>query len=60
MSQIFRDFIDEQWLLVIFDNLLVIATDEDDLLIKSARFLQRCRERNLFLKFKKVPLDFQK
>ena len=58
MSLIFKDFIDEQWLLVIFDNLLVIASDEEDLLSKSKRFLQRCRDHNLFLKFKKCTFGF--
>jgi hypothetical protein len=58
MTQIFEDFIQEQWLLVIFDNIVVVARGADDLIDKCRQFLQRCKEYNLFLKFKKCTFGF--
>jgi hypothetical protein len=59
MTQIFEDFIRAEWLLVIFDNIVVIATSEDDLIEKTEIFLQRCEEYNLFLKFPKCTWGYQ-
>ena len=58
MTQIFEDFIQQQWLLVIFDNIVVVAMDVDDLLAKSKLFFERCKTYNLFLKFKKCTFGF--
>jgi hypothetical protein len=58
MTEIFNDFIQAEWLLVIFDNLVVIAQDIEDLLAKTRLFLTRCREYNLFLKFKKCTWGY--
>ena len=59
MSQIFEAFIQEEWLLVIFDNIVIVAEDSDDLIEKTAKFLQRCHDYNLFLKFTKCTWGFQ-
>lgn len=58
MSEVFDDFIHERWLLVIFDNIVVVAKDVEDLLVKSRKFFERCKEYNLFLKFKKCTWGF--
>ena len=51
VSEIFHDFSD--WMVVIFDNLLVLAHDHQDLYNKTKKVLQRCNDRNVFLKFSK-------
>ena len=54
MESIFKGF--EDWTVVIFDNLLVLAQDYDDAFKKCELILNRCRERNLVLKFSKTWL----
>jgi hypothetical protein len=56
VSEIFADF--EEWSIVIFDNLLVLAHDFDDAYRKVELILDRCIERNVFLKFSKTWLGF--
>jgi hypothetical protein len=56
VSSIFSDF--SEWLIYIFDNLLICAYDYDDLYNKIDVFLDRCIERNVFLKFGKTYLGF--
>lgn len=57
MSAIFADF--EDWCIVIFDNILVLAIDYDDAYAKLEKILDRCIERNVFLKFTKSFLGVQ-
>jgi hypothetical protein len=56
VSEIFKDFSD--WAIVIFDNLLVLATDYDDAYRKAEIIIDRCIERNVVLKFSKTWLGF--
>jgi hypothetical protein len=56
VSEIFADF--AEWTIVIFDNFLVLATDYADAYRKVELVLDRCKERNLFLKFSKSWLGF--
>ena len=51
VSEIFADF--DEWIVVIFDNFLVLGHDHQDLHDKTRRVLERCRERNIFLKMSK-------
>ena len=51
MEDVFRDFRD--WMIIMFDNLLVMATDYDDLYQKVHRVFQRCDERHVILKLEK-------
>ena len=51
MTDIFADYSD--WMIVIFDNLLVMAHDHQDLYEKVELVLDRCIEKNVFLKFSK-------
>lgn len=51
MSEIFQDFSD--WVIVIHDNILVLCKGCDDAYIKLVKVLQRCKERNLYLKLSK-------
>ena len=54
MESIFKGF--EDWTVVIFDNLLVLAEDYKDAYEKCELILDRCRKRNLVLKFSKTWL----
>lgn len=58
VSKIFLDF--DEWLIVIFDNILVLAHDYDDAYGKLEIILDRCLEYNLYLKFAKSWLGFRK
>eukprot|EP01034_Spumella_vulgaris_P043724 gene43724-54330_t len=54
VTAIFADF--EDWTIVLFDNFLILAHDYDDAYSKLVIFLNRCVERNIFLKFSKSYL----
>ena len=56
MMTIFGEF--EDWSIVIFDNLLVLANDYADAYSKLKLILNRCTERNMILKFSKTWLGF--
>jgi hypothetical protein len=56
MVNIFGEFTD--WTIVIFDNLLVLAYEWEDAYKKLNIILDRCIERNVFLKFSKTWLGF--
>ena len=56
VTEIFADFSD--WSIAIFDNLLVLAEDYADALRKVELILDRCIERNVYLKFSKTWLGF--
>ena len=49
--QMFGDF--DEWSIVIFDNVLLLAHDQDDACKKLRMFLERCRKHNVFLKMSK-------
>ena len=51
MMQMFGDFTD--WSIVIFDNVLLLAHDEEDAIRKTKLFLERCEEHNVILKMQK-------
>ena len=51
MMQMFSSFSD--WAIVIFDNVLLLAHDEEDSLRKTKKFLKRCEEHNVILKMQK-------
>jgi len=56
VMELFKDFSD--WTICIFDNFLILAHDYDDAYRKLEKFLDRCIERNLFLKFPKSFFGF--
>jgi len=56
VSSVFADFSD--WLICIFDNILLLAHNHADAYVKLERVLDRCIERNVFLKFSKSWLGF--
>lgn len=56
VSEIFADF--EEWTIVIYDNLLVLAHDMEDAYVKLDKILDRCIERNVSLKFAKSWIGF--
>ena len=52
VREIFADFSD--WIVNIFDNCTICCNSYEDGIIKFKKFVNRCRERNLFLQFKKT------
>jgi hypothetical protein len=58
MTDIFGEF--DEWVIIIFDNLLVLADTHEDGLVKMKLILQRGVERNLVFKMKKSWLGFDK
>ncbi len=51
MMQMFGDF--EAWSMVIFDNILLLVHDKEDVCTKLRTFLQRCEKHNALLKVSK-------
>jgi hypothetical protein len=51
VSSVFSDY--QEWLICIFDNILLLAYDYADAYTKLERVLDRCISRNVFLKFSK-------
>jgi hypothetical protein len=58
MMDVYSEFSD--WAIVIFDNLLVLATDYDEAYKKVQLILKKSAERNMILKMKKTWLGFKK
>lgn len=56
VAECFSDF--AEWSIAIFDNLLVMAHDYDDAYRKCVLILNRCKEKNIYLKFSKTFLGF--
>ena len=54
MVIIFEDFL--EWIIFIIDNLLIVATDHQDLYDKVVMVACRCIKHNVFLKFEKTIL----
>ena len=48
MMQMFGSFSD--WAFVIFDNVQLLAHDEEDAIRKTKLFLEQCEEHNIILK----------
>jgi len=57
MITIFEDFLD--WMIVIIDNLLILAHDHHDLYEKIVLVVRRCIKHNIFLKFEKSFLGIK-
>ena len=57
MMKMFSDF--SEWLIVIFDNILLLAEDQKDFMEKFKKFLKRCEEHNVYLKYAKTWLGFE-
>lgn len=51
MNEIFHDFLN--WMIVIHDNMLVLAIDYQDAFNKLVKVINRCIQRNLYLKLSK-------
>lgn len=57
VRQLFGEF---DWAIVIFDNILILATDYQDAYSKLEIFLDKCLKHNVILKFAKSWLGFTK
>jgi hypothetical protein len=51
MGEVFADYY--EWMIVIFDNILVLAHDYNDAFAKLVKVITRCKERNIVLKLSK-------
>ena len=58
MMEIFAEC--EEWTIVIFDNLLVLANDEEDCINKMLRILTICKNHGIILKLAKTWLGYEK
>ena len=56
VMEMFSDF--SAWAITIFDNILLLAHDEEDACNKLEIFLERCASRNVILKMQKTWLGF--
>ena len=56
VQTIFGDF--DEWMIAIYDNILVLAYDFEDAFDKFKKVIARCKEFNVFLKFSKTWLGF--
>jgi hypothetical protein len=56
--KIFGDF--DEWTIAVFDNLLVLADSYEDAYAKLEIIIDRCNEYNVYLKFAKTWLGFDK
>ena len=57
MTDIFSDC--GEWLIVIWDNILICASDYEDAFEKLRNVVRRCKERNVFLKLSKSWFGFE-
>ncbi|MDO8094970.1 MAG: RNase H-like domain-containing protein [Candidatus Brocadiales bacterium] len=57
MEEIFSDF--DPWSIVLFDNILLLCDTYEDGLVKLEKFLDRCIEKNIVLKFSKSFIGVQ-
>jgi hypothetical protein len=54
MSVVYDVFVDYmEWMIVIFDNILVLANDYNDAFQKLVKVIERCKEKNIVLKLSK-------
>jgi hypothetical protein len=57
MNDIFRDYIDEGWLHIYMDNLLLCGNSTEDMQQKTLKVVQRLQQNDLFLKLEKCKFD---
>lgn len=57
MVNMFKEF--EDWSIVLFDNVLILCDSYEDAYEKLNKFLDKCIERNVFLKFEKSWLGVE-
>ena len=53
MNEYFRDMIDENWLVIYMDDMLIVVTDKHEMEKWTKQALQRLKEKDLFLKLEK-------
>ena len=56
VTRIFNDF--SEWSIILFDNFLILAYDYEDAYIKLDKFLDKCIEYNIYLKFSKSYIGY--
>ncbi|GLB38887.1 putative retrotransposable element tf2 155 kda protein type 1-like [Lyophyllum shimeji] len=57
MNEIFKDMIDEGWLIIYMDDMLIFSTDLEEHRRRTLRVLQRLKENDLFLKLEKCTFE---
>jgi hypothetical protein len=57
MDDYFRDMIDEGWIAIYMDDILIHARTKEDLENRTKRVLKRLKEHNLYLKPEKCKFE---
>jgi hypothetical protein len=57
MNNIFRDMLNEGWLIIYMDDILIYSSDPEEHRKRTLRILARLRENDLFLKAEKCKFD---
>jgi len=59
MNDIFRDMLDEGWIVIYMDDILIFSANPEEHQLRTLRVLNRLREHNLYLKVEKCKFDVQ-
>ena len=59
MNEIFKDMIDEGWIVIYMDNILIFSKDLDEHQEQTKRVLQHLQEHDLYLKVEKCKFNVQ-
>ena len=59
MNEYFRDMINEGWLVIYMDDILICADTKEELQERTKRVLDRLRDKDLFLKLEKCKFEVQ-
>jgi len=59
MNDIFRDMLDEGWIVIYMDDILIFSADPEEHRLRTLRVLNRLREHDLYLKAEKCKFDIQ-
>jgi hypothetical protein len=60
MNNIFRDMLNEGWLIIYMDDILIYSNEPEEHWKRSLHVLARLHEHNLFLKAEKCKFDIKK
>ena len=59
MNEIFKDMLDEEWIVIYMDNILIFSKDQKEHWEQTKRVLQRLQEHDLYLKAEKCKFEVQ-
>ena len=59
MNNYFRDYLDEGWVVIYMDDILIFSKDHDEHQERTRKILQRLQKHDLYLKAEKCKFDVQ-